>query len=462
MCGILATLAGEHNFHLIAHRGTRTRTYTSQKGIISHARLPIVGVGEEHDQPLFRGQWAIAFVGEILNFREIDPEAKCDAPLVADVWSEEGSICFRKFDGFWSVVALCESTGELHILCDYLAQKPMYYRTDFPSAASELDAVAAVGPTTIDEVYMSSVVKWGYCPDTVRTPYEQVKRVLPGELVVLNRGGLIRKRVVDPLMAYPRERLRDEVERAVRRRLLSSDVPVAALVSGGLDSSIVFGLAKRYGDLKPYYVEDGRGNQAERAAVNAVVEGYQLSVLPPSRTSVPLSEAVAIMQEPVDLGSLIPQIALSRAVEERVCLTGDGADEFFGGYSRAWRYDSQASDVWQELVAWHLPRLDRVMMRERVEVRSPFLGRWVAGCALNMPWEERNGGKAVLYEMFEDVLPREVTLLGKIPLRTKVVESNREANSKKMVDIFREQWRDRCQGKTGWVQSRGLGEPQSA
>jgi asparagine synthetase B (glutamine-hydrolysing) len=207
------------------------------------------------------------------------------------------------------------------------------------------------------------------------------------------------------------------------------------LVSGGLDSAIVYALAKRHGDVVPYHVEND-----ETAAAQRVVGERGARVF--RHKDIMVEEALAYHQEPIDLGSLLPQVALSKVVEERVCLVGDGADEFFSGYGRAQRYDSQWSDVYHELVAFHLPRLDRVMMRNRVETRSPFLARRVAEIALALPWEVRRG-KKILRDLFREDLPAGVADAPKRPLRTAEVERDREGWSKMLVDKFRsERWPD--------------------
>lgn len=421
------------------HRGIRSRVVDLDGAAVGHVRLPIVGVDDGHDQPVVRGPWTVGFVGEVLDFRERRPGAECDVDLVADTWADEGAPGFRGFDGFWSVVAHDSRDGSMHVLVDYLAQKPMYVRerlpwdgSDFTAVASEPDALVAMGPVELDRVYLSSAVKWGYCPETWRTPYSCVRRMLPGEHAVVQAGRPVELSTVDPLVPTRMEydELRREIVAAVRRRVESSDVPVACLVSGGLDSAIVHTLARRFGDVRSYHVENGELEQCMRVAPDA-------ELLRCDDTS--LSRALGYMQEPVDLGSLVPQAALSDAVGraggERVCLTGDGADELFSGYGRAHRYDSQASDVWHELVGWHLPRLDRVMMRNRIEVRSPFLARRVAGAALMIPYSARMG-KKVLRDLFRGDLPDGVADVLKRPLKTMSVEDDREARSRELVKMF--------------------------
>jgi asparagine synthetase B (glutamine-hydrolysing) len=274
-------------------------------------------------------------------------------------------------------------------------------------------------------------VKWGYCPETWRTPYWEVRKTLPGEHVELRRFERPARRRVDtiaPVVAANPDELKIAIEEAARHRATSSDVPVACLVSGGLDSAIAYTLASRHADVSAYHVENGERDEAEK------VVGRGVSIVDPGYATVDL--ALSWMQEPVDLGSLLPQVALSRVVAERVCLTGDGADELFGGYGRAQRYDSQASDVWHELVAWHLPRLDRVMMRNRIEVRTPFLARRVVEMALGLPRELRTG-KRVIRDLFRGDLPRGIADTPKRPLRTPVVEGDREGWSRTLVEKFR-------------------------
>lgn len=443
MCG-LAVALGDVGPALaaLAHRGVRSRVLDCGGGVqMAHARLPIVGVGEEWDQPVWTSAGTLAFVGEILDFKERRPGAKCDLEVVRRAWARRGPEGFREFDGFWSVAYVPGGGAEMHLLCDYLAIKPLYYRSDAGGvgAASEPDAAAALGAVTPDEVYFSAAAKWGYCPEARRTPYREVKKVLPGERVVLypREPGRAERRSVDALepAAAPPAELKVEIEAAARRRALSSDVPVAALVSGGLDSAITYTLAARWGDVRPYHAENGEAEWA-RAVVGE--RGARVVDLAGRREDV--GRSLRFMQEPIDLGSLEPQVALSDAIAargaERVCLTGDGADEFFGGYGRAAHYDSQWSDVYHELVAWHLPRLDRVMMRNKIEVRSPFLARRVAQIALGLPRAARTD-KKILRELFRADLPPGVADRPKRALRTAAVERDRQGRSLELIAEFR-------------------------
>lgn len=450
MCGIVA---GDRDYNVarlaaeVGHRGIRASTKTVKSWAMTHVRLPIVGLDEEWDQPRAihledekDDRWTIGFVGEILDFKDDYPEAECDVHAVADIWLNEGPRGFAQRDGFWSIVAVDHERDQLHILTDYLNQKPLYYRTrPAPLVASELGPLVRIGELSYDEVYFSSIMKWGYCPETWRTPYREIRRTLPGEHTVFDRSNVLLREFTDvlfPLKMEPAE-LKEEIVQAVKRRVLSSDVPVAALVSGGLDSAIVYTLARRFSDkIHAYHVENGE--RAEAALVAGSLGNLDYVEL---ESSPGMGRGMAYTGEPVDLGSLLPQVAVSDAIgsrgKERVCLTGDGADELFGGYGRSIRYDSQHSDVFHELVAWHLPRLDTVMMRNRIEVRSPFLARRVVQGALGLDWDPYRRDKTILREMFRFDLPEGVADQKKKPLRTAAVEIDPEVNRQLMIDLFK-------------------------
>lgn len=447
MCGVVAALGYQdltRPLELLSHRGIRSSVRQTDTGVVGHVRLPIVGVGSDHDQPMQRAGWTIGFVGELLDFRETNPGMECDAELVRDLWVDEGPFGFLDRDGFWGIAAIHEATGTLHVFTDYLGQKPMYYRADYPSAASEIDALIPFGPVTLDKIYLSAVIKWGYCPDVSRTPYCEIKHVLPGQHVVLRHDDAPDARILDQLEPLPFTNTRDvydEIVAATERRVCSADVDVACLLSGGLDSSIVYTLADRYRTVLPYftYHSDNLEGETPRDLNDAADMMRVRSITPRFRairyTDVTVQDALEIMQEPVDLGSLRPQVALSNAIPQYVCLTGDGADEMFGGYGRSQRYDSQYTDVFHELPAWHLPRLDRAMMRNKIEVRTPFLARRVARYALGLPHEMRKD-KNLLRALFKGDLPAAIVNAPKEALRTPEIATDREYYSKVLVDLF--------------------------
>jgi len=429
VCGLIAIFdqapghaAGfQRAVDLISTRGLpgRTKVTRAFDAQIAHARLPIVGLGTEHDQPLCSETQLFAFVGEALDFREKFPRAECDAEVFFTAYCEnQATRGFLAFDGFWSGV-VAERKGAVGFT-DHLGIKPLYYRVDAFSVGSTPQSVAALAPVTLDRVYLANVRRWGYDP-TGRTPYAEVHRLAPGCAIRFHHydhtARLYRYFKLDPAKKEPTPAdLVKALTRAVKRRLVA-DVPIAILCSGGLDSSIVLHLAAELGaKIAAFHVDNDEREFAELAARSANVE----------LTALPIDEADeagarAAYGEPVDLGSVVPQHALACAIRRagfHVAISGDGADELFGGYHRAMEHDVQASDVFCELPGYHLPRLDRIMAEQLVELRSPYLAPEVVRMALALPWGRRRS-KEALKEAFRGRIPGRILDREKKPLRNR-------------------------------------------
>ena len=225
--------------------------------------------------------------------------------------------------------------------------------------------------------------------------------------------------------------LYDDMKKAVKLRM-GGQRSVAQLISGGLDSTIVYGLLKEEGVEidTPLHVNNSEKDYAE------LVCGKDNLIHLNMEDEITDLEALQIHQSPVDLGSVKPQIAMARKLKEldyNVVMTGDGADELFGGYRRAKEYDSQYSDVFCELPYYHLPKLDRTMMRSTVELRTPYLSSQVIAHALEIPYEKRNGEKKVLKETFGHLVPEPILKRYKMPLKS--AEIHNDPITKRMENL---------------------------
>lgn len=426
MCGINLTI-GRNKTELmnaaLGHRGVRSNVVEFGEGIyLGHVRLPIQGLDKEHDHPKTVGDLTGAFVGEIFNYKEILPSAKTDLPVLLSLIQQYGvKGGLRKCDGFWSIIFRDRQTGNIHIITDFLAKKPLYYRTDTVGFSSEISPLLHLGPVTPDESYFSAVMKWGYLPRD-ETPFREVKKVPPNTHIVLNRYGVkIYSDRYDELTKNSSPdiiSLRRELDSSVKNRLVS-DVPVSILMSGGLDSTVIYYIARRYTDhLNIFHVEN---DEAEYLKYIDFRPGDSVTPISINESDYDLDQILLRNDGPVDLGSVVPQFLLSKEINKKgfkVCLSGDGADELFGGYKRAAEYDSQYSDVFHELVYYHLPRLDKMMMANLVELRSPFLSRGVIEQALGFEYDGLRTSKQILKKISIEV-PAEIINRRKKPLRYK-------------------------------------------
>lgn len=437
MCGLVAILDWERggwlseetaieavNFGLdqMGHRGLpgRTGIVVHGKAVLGHVRLPIINLDTSADQPMGWKDKTIAFTGEILNYQVLAPEATSDTQALGMILAEYGLDAMHQVDGFWSAVVA--EPGGAYAFTDHLAIKPLYYNRSRLLVASEPAVVARMmegfrepGPALLNDLNLSNTLKWGYDPIGA-TPWFEVQKLPPG--TVFASDGSVRGYwdwTQVPLTAD--EPLRDLIVEAVSNRLVG-DREVALLLSGGLDSSIIFKILtttlKR--GVRVFHVPN-----AEEEYLDMVLAGYPSTALKVEPATI--EQAVAAQQTPVDLGSLLPQTGLAKALRAEglfICMSGDGADEVFGGYRRAKEYDSQASDVFCELPYYHLPRLDRVMMSETIELRSPYLAPKVVLHGLNLHRDQRRQ-KEALKSAFRHILPKEIVDRPKQPLKSREV-----------------------------------------
>jgi len=411
MCGINLVLT-QHSAKIdelamaLSHRGIRTQTksYFNCHAHLSHTRLPIQGLDPKYDHPLRIGRYSCAFVGEIFNYKRLDPNAESDLLVLLKQFASIGNVFNLVCDGFWSAIFIDHQEGLIHVITDDLAKKPLYIRKDPLGISSEINPLKMLGKNTPDEIYFGAVAKWGYCIED-RTPYNEIKKIPPLTHLVINP---YLKQIVKTINLVPliptKRNLRKELTKAVQNRLVS-DIPISLLLSGGLDSTIIFELVKQFTkNFTVFHVDND-----ESGYLNFLdFKGIEVKEL--SFKDTPPEEALWWNETPVDLGSVRPQYALSNAIAEHklnVAISGDGADELFGGYGRMKYYDSQWSDIFHELVYYHLPRLDKLMMANTIELRNPYLARRVIECALTLPYKDRKN-KNYLKKIFEDLVPEPI------------------------------------------------------
>jgi len=290
------------------------------------------------------------------------------------------------------------------------------------AVSSEIKSLAEIGPITFNERYFSTVMKWGYCPEGF-TPFKEIIKILPGMEIIysVKHSEILSMRYYTELVPRKDINIRKALKESVKNRMVS-DVPIALLMSGGLDSTIIYYLMRQYcEEMTIFHVDNDEATFLEYIDFRP---GDRIIQLDSKDQRLDLYRILYHNDGPVDLGSLIPQYRLSQEIAKygiQVCLSGDGADELFGGYGRAQKYDSQYSDIYHELVYYHLPRLDKLMMMNTIELRCPFLAKGVIEGAMGLLWYPYRYGKRVLKNIFSDLVPNQIIVRDKKPLKSKPI-----------------------------------------
>jgi asparagine synthase (glutamine-hydrolysing) len=353
---------------LLKHRGPdENGFYLDSSFGMAHSRLSIIDL-TSGSQPIHneRKNLHIIFNGEIFNYLELRENllkeghtfyTNSDTEVIIHLYEDMGVKCLELLNGQFAIAIFDDQKKELFLARDRVGIQPLFY-AKLPNSfifSSEIKAILAskmiapeISPQGLNQIFTF----WTNVPAS--TVFKGIKELTPAHYLIIKNHHMKRERYWNLRFsngthgtASPRSleeykaRLDDLLNDAVRLRL-RADVPVAAYLSGGLDSTIVTTLIKKrhQNTLKTFSVNFENEDYDEACYQKEVIDRLgveHVSVMYKSSDIYKYFEKVIWLTErPILRAGPVPLFLLSKLVRDnniKVVLTGEGADEFFGGYN---------------------------------------------------------------------------------------------------------------------------------
>lgn len=368
MCGIVGTTK-KHNtdsiiksLDILKHRGPDQFGYDDFGPVFGHRRLSIIDLSESGKQPMFSnsGLTAIVFNGEIYNYQLLKTELSSkgvkfknmtDTEVILEGYEKEGVGFFNKMRGMWAFAIYDSRREEVIISRDQFGIKPLYYSIYQNELffASELKAFKAFDiPKEPNTDFYNVFFNLGYfcAPETC---FKYIKALMPGETIIYNcvknttELFLIKKPtlevknyIVDEFQVI--KQLDSVLQESIESHYIA-DVPVGILFSGGNDSALIAALSLVLGK-KPKAFHLSVEGSVDTEYAHKIGKMLGLPFQSVAMTQVELlnqyDEVWDILDAPFSDPSIITTSLIYKKIEgqTKVVLSGEGGDEWFGGYPR--------------------------------------------------------------------------------------------------------------------------------
>jgi asparagine synthase (glutamine-hydrolysing) len=355
----------------LVHRGPDGGGVHLAPGIaLGHRRLSILDLSEAGAQPMYNedGSLALVFNGEIYNYLELIPElvaaghvfrSRSDSEVILHAYEQWGEACVQRFNGMWAFALWDARRQQLFISRDRMGVKPLCYLEQGGRVllSSEPAGIRAVVPVDrADPHKLHAYLAYGYRTHDGHSMFEGIRELPAGHNAVLDASGLhIRRYWSLPEVRHDigadeaARRLRELLTDAVRLRF-RSDVPVALLQSGGLDSSVIctivndeigagrLGMTKVAGYTAVHPGHPYDESEAVRALMATCPHVESIELQPSGQALADrLPAFIAQMQEPMASATSYAHWCLMQAIHAqgiKVVINGQGADEALAGYGR--------------------------------------------------------------------------------------------------------------------------------
>jgi len=423
MCGIVGFQSSEHFKNLkeflpaasasLSHRGPDDCGifFDENSGVgLAHRRLAILDLSSAGHQPMATadGKLHVSYNGEIYNFMAIRKTlvdcghqffSTSDTEVLLKAYLQWGPDCLQRFIGMFAFAIWDERNRSLFLARDRLGIKPLYYHLGDDQHTllfgSELKAIMAFGRRfkVLDPEAIPLFLHYQYIP-APKTIFKNTFKLQPGHFLIYRDNNVkIQQYWQLPGMPYAEngsapseedhlQQLDDLLTQAVSDRLVS-DVPLGALLSGGIDSSVVVALMQKVSStpVRTFSIgfkEEGYNEApwAAKVAQHLKTEHTELYVSANDALDV-ISRLPDFYDEPFADSSAIPTLLVSHLTRRQVtvALSGDGGDEQFAGYVRYWTTRTMA----ESFNKWPLPA-----KKITAKVLETFPSTLVEKCYL--PW----------------------------------------------------------------------------
>jgi asparagine synthase (glutamine-hydrolysing) len=370
MCGICGVISFQENAPVdrlnllrmnasLQHRGPDDEGYYEDDQVgLAMRRLSIIDL-HTGQQPISNesGEIWVVYNGEIYNFQKVRAtleqrghifKTQTDTEVIVHAYEEYGDQCVTHFNGMFAIALWDARERRLFLARDRLGIKPLYYWSgaDKLIFGSELKALMIHPdvPRQIDLAALDLFLTLEYIP-APRTIYDSVFKLLPGHLLVFEKGKLkvtqywdIPYQPITQSESECAEILSGLIKESVRLHLIS-DVPLGVFLSGGIDSSTIVGYMSQSADepVRTFSIGFEADTYNELPYAQAVAKHFgtqhHVEVMKSDHTDL-AEQLVAHFDEPFADTSVFPTFLVSKLAsrEVKVVLSGDGGDELFAGY----------------------------------------------------------------------------------------------------------------------------------
>ena len=361
----------------LEHRGPDDKGLFIENNIgLGHRRLSIIDITSAGHQPFLSedGRYVMVYNGEIYNFRDFYPELRSsgfdiktssDTEVLLKLFELYGTEMLCRLNGMFAFVIWDKKERKLTSVRDRMGVKPLYYSfyNETFYFASEQKALFTAGvPLKMAQDGMEEYIFNRFVAGE-NTLYENVKKVLPGHILIIHENGKITNEKWwdlkaeiqnQPIIKNPVEWFREAFDDSIKLRMVS-DVPVGVLLSGGLDSSSILASLNQqnYKDIQTFNIgfKEKEHNESHLAKIMAEKYdyGFHTMQLEDKNLFEKLVSSTYFQDEPIMHLSEPHILALSQLAKPsvKVLLSGEGADELMGGYLRykALKYPSLLNSI---------------------------------------------------------------------------------------------------------------------